>query len=54
MPEDPDSAELRALKEQFLELVKRDPECDLGTLFDEVVRRRMGAMIARTLPRRHA
>jgi hypothetical protein len=43
----PDAAELRILKEQFLELVEREPDCELGTLFDEVTRQRMGAMIAR-------
>jgi hypothetical protein len=42
-----DSAELEALKERFLEMVERDPAPDVSTLFDEVIRRRFGTMIAR-------
>ena len=47
MSEQSDSAELEALKRRFLEMVERDPEPDVGTLFDEVIRRRFGTAIAR-------
>ena len=43
----PDSAELEALKQRFLEMVERDPDPDVSALFDEVIRRRFGTMIAR-------
>lgn len=42
-----DAAELETLKQRFLEMVERDPEPDVATLFDEVIRRRFGTAIAR-------
>ena len=50
----PDVAELQALKQQFLERAEREPDCDLGTLFDEVARIRFGRMVAAAAQRRHA
>jgi hypothetical protein len=47
----PDVAELQALKEQFLELAAREPDCDPGALFDEVTRIRFGRMIAAAVSR---
>jgi hypothetical protein len=46
MSEQQDIAELKALKQQFLELAEREPDCDVGTLFDEATRIRFGRMIA--------
>ena len=46
----PDRGELEALKEHFLELIEREPACDLGNVFDEIIRWRIGAMIARSPP----
>jgi hypothetical protein len=46
MSEQQDIAELKALKQQFLELAERDPDCDVGALFDEATRIRFGRMIA--------
>ena len=48
-----DVAELQALKEQFLERAEREPDYDLGTLFDEVTRIRFGRMLAATILRGH-
>ena len=46
MSEQQDIAELKALKQQFLKLAEREPDCDVGALFDETTRIRFGRMIA--------
>jgi hypothetical protein len=39
--------EVKALNDEFAELIRREPLCSLDTIFDEIARRRVGMAISR-------
>jgi len=39
--------EMEALRDEFAELIRREPECDMDDVFDGPARQRCGRMISR-------